>query len=214
MNNLKWDFYHQSLNFPPSLTSKSEEKKIEAQEYIAKATQGFDKSKKLLVLGCGDGYEIKLLLDLGFKNVKGIISAFTQGEIDSVIAAGLGKEIEFGDIHDMPFDSDEFDYVISKETLEHLLSPYIALYEINRVMKVGASFVHYVPEGLIKQVDWYHLNCYPRWLWLDLLHKTGFSVDCITPDIKQIKYVGYKKQLPEKISLYNLEGYLTRIWRD
>lgn len=119
-----------------------------------------------------------------------------------------------GDIHELPFEDDYFDHVISKETLEHMISPTIALFEINRVMRKGGTFVHYIPSGIDKQRDWYHYNCYPDWLWADLMYKAGFQLKSISEDIKQLRYEGLKTKVAGWLDRpYDLETYLKSIRR-
>ena len=184
----KWKKYLGHAKQPPSLTSEDELRKIEAEYFITAATRGWDKSKKLLVLGCGDGYEVKLLRDLDWV-VKGI--TFYKKEYAGVVKLGLQAHIIQCDIHELPFKDGEFDYVISKETLEHTISPFVALCEINRVMQKGARFVHYIPEGEEKQKEFYHYMCPPSWVWIDLMHKAGFEVS-VSNQLDQKKYEGYK----------------------
>lgn len=122
------------------------------------------------------------------------------------------KGMVCGDIHDLPFADGEFDYVVSKETLEHLISPTIGLSEINRVMKLGGKFVHYIPSGMEKQRDWYHYNCFPDWLWVDFFYKGGFEVESIIKDIQQLRYEGTKmKPAGWMTRPYDLNAYYNGI---
>lgn len=117
-----------------------------------------------------------------------------------------------GDIHDMPFEDGQFEYVVSKETLEHLISPTIGLFEINRVLRLGGKFVHYIPSGMEKQRDWYHYNCFPDWLWVDFFYKAGFDTERIIPDIKQLRYEGTKvKPAGWMTRAYDLNAYYNGI---
>jgi len=212
MTNEKWRKYQAWLNYPASLTSKDESRRKEAREYISKATQGFDKNWEILVLGCGDGYEVKMIKEAGFNKIKGI--TFADQEYQNARTMGLEEEVVQGDIHELPFANEIFDAVISKETLEHLLSPFIALCEINRVMKIHAKFVHYIPTGSDKQRDWYHLNCFPEYIWIDLMHKTGFEVKKVFSDIAQLRYEGNKLKNKDSINeaeLYDLGLYMARV---
>lgn len=192
MTNEQWKKFLESYKYPPSLTSEDELRRAEANYFVAWATRFWEKDKRLLILGCGDGYEIKVALEQGWKAVKGI--TWHEQEYENVKKQGLKDYVAKGDIHEMPFGNEEFDYVISKETLEHTLSPYIALYEINRVMKTEGKFCHLTPEGEQKQSEWYHLSCFPPYVWIDLMKKTGFEVEETGNAIMQNFYKGHKKE--------------------
>lgn len=193
MTDEKWKAYQNRLKYPPSLTSEDELRKAEANYFVAWATRFWDKDKKLLILGCGDGYEVKMALQQGWKEVKGI--TLHEQEYENVKKQGLEAYVVQGDMHDMSFGDEEFDYVISKETLEHALSPYIVLCEINRVMKQEGKFCHLTPEGEQKQSEWYHTSCFPPYVWIDLMNKTGFVVEENGNAIMQNFYKGHKWSL-------------------
>lgn len=197
------------LKYPASLTSQSEERVKEAIVYCQEATKGFGKNKKLLVLGCGDGYELEVLKGLKFQNVTGI----TLEDEEYASAKARGLNVIQADIHDLPFEDGEFDYVISKETLEHLLSPFLGLEEINRVMKRDGYFVHYIPCGYKKQIDWYHIFCGPPAIWLDWFHKTGFRVDSVYESIQQNRFSGQKIRDFDSVEqdLYDLRSVENRL---
>lgn len=190
MMEAKWNHYIALAKQPASLTSQDERRRVEAEYFTVFATQGWDKEKSLLVLGCGDGYEIHCLKRQGWKYVKGV--TFYEEEFAAAQELGVKDDVIKADIHDLPFLDRKFDYVISKETLEHLISPFVGLCEIHRVMKDVSRFVHYIPEGAAKQSDPYHYMCAPDWLWIDLMQKAGFEVS-VTRQLDQNKYEGYKK---------------------
>ena len=98
------------------------------------------------------------------------------------------------------FKDKQFDYVYSKEVLEHTPAPYIALCEINRVMV--KSFAHFISTGIDKQREWYHFSCFPDWIWVDLFIKTGCNVKRIYENKVELGFVGDKidhKDLDKKI---------------
>lgn len=207
-----WSLYRQSLGNPPSLTSTDDARRAEAATYIAQAVAGVEKSARLLVLGCGDGYELELLKQAGYEDVTGVVCV--EGEFEAAIAKGL--RVYMCDIHELTTlrevnGEGPFDMVISKETLEHMVAPYIALWQINAMLKPGGRFVHYIPAGAQKQRDWYHQHCCPDWWWADLFLKTGFEVDGITFEIEQNRYEGRKVRDfdPDwRLPLYDPDGYL------
>ena len=50
------------------------------------------------------------------------------------------------DIHDLPFENEAFDYVISDQVLEHVENPLLAFKEASRVLKRGG--LPYTPHAL------------------------------------------------------------------
>ncbi len=110
-----------------------------------------------------------LLAAAGYKNVTGITNdpREAEGQANIVVA----------DIHDLSrFGDGEVRYLYSKETLEHLVSPWCALLEMNRILPIGGEFLHLISCGLEKQRETYHVSCFPDWLWFDLMTKAGFRV--------------------------------------
>lgn len=47
----------------------------------------------------------------------------------------------YGDVCDMPFESEQYDVVTSFETLEHLVNPYEMMSEVYRVLKPGGLWI-------------------------------------------------------------------------
>lgn len=83
-------------------------------------------------------------LEIGSRNINGAPerrSSFYVG-IDKI--AGDGVDIQ-ADAHEIPFDSDFFDYVICAETLEHDKAPWLTASEIYRVTKINGLLIVTVP---------------------------------------------------------------------
>lgn len=171
MNAARWQSLLDSAFNGPSLTSQDEAHVIETRRGIEEASKGWNKHGKVLVLGCGDGLELNHFRDLGFTDVTGVtfhpVEAQARTDIAGVVQA---------DIHEMPFEDGAFDYVYSKETLEHLLAPFVGVFEAARVMKPTGRFAHFISVGAAKQREWYHLSCFPDWCWYDLFRKCGLFV--------------------------------------
>ncbi|CAN2227809.1 AdoMet_MTases domain containing protein [Candidatus Nanopelagicaceae bacterium] len=49
------------------------------------------------------------------------------------------------DLHDLPYSSDCFDFVIHSDTLEHIERPLVALQQIHRVLKKGGKTIFTTP---------------------------------------------------------------------
>lgn len=107
----------------------------------------FDKSKWLLDIGCGGGY----FLEQAEKRVKsfGI-------EISDVAEAHARKRCNSAVYHgsiEVPFPWDDFDYVISIGSLEHVVNLDQALANIRTLLKPTGKWYFYVPNELWKHED-------------------------------------------------------------
>jgi SAM-dependent methyltransferase len=56
-----------------------------------------------------------------------------------------GEPSLIGDAHRLPFKDATLDMVVSKDTLEHFLEPWVAVKEVHRVLKEGGGFIIWVP---------------------------------------------------------------------
>jgi SAM-dependent methyltransferase len=56
-----------------------------------------------------------------------------------------GEPSLIGDAHRLPFVDASVDLVVSKDTLEHFLEPWVVVQEVHRVLKVGGRLIIWVP---------------------------------------------------------------------
>lgn len=84
----------------------------------------------LLDIGCGEGRGVKTFVDMGFK-AAGI--DITKEKIDKGINDGL--DLHMGDMHSLPFEDNQFDYVFTSHTLEHAIDIEKAVLECVRVAR-------------------------------------------------------------------------------
>jgi SAM-dependent methyltransferase len=91
---------------------------------------------------------VGLVLDLG--GSKGMLRRPLEGRgyryfnLD-VCSFGNGEPSLIGDAHRLPFKDASLDMVISKDTLEHFLDPWVAAKEVHRVLKREGRFIIWVP---------------------------------------------------------------------
>jgi SAM-dependent methyltransferase len=113
---------------------------IEA-EHLARyawATQ-FADGRRILDAACGMGYGTAMLAGAGATEVVGV-------DLDEEVVARLqaaakpGTVFAVADLRKLPYGDDEFDLVVSFETIEHVDNPETVLDELTRVLK---------PEGLL-----------------------------------------------------------------
>lgn len=170
MDDAKWQRHLLGAHNPPSLTSADPARIAETKAGIKHAVRATPPDAKILVLGCGDGTELAHLAELGFHNPIGV--TFHDEEHERSQFAGMVN----ADGHDLPFEAGTFDMTYSKEYLEHLIAPFIGVYEIARVTKLGGAFCHFISIGLDKQREPYHFSSFPAYCWVDLFHKAGLEV--------------------------------------
>jgi len=118
--------------------------------------------KKMLDIGANNHID-KQLRKLGFR-VTGLSLIPQPGTM-------------LGDMHEIPFKDKEFKSILCSHTLEHSISPYIALCEMNRVLKLGGHVILIFPEeGDFWTYAPHHYSCLTvNQIW-SLLLKTGFEV--------------------------------------
>lgn len=193
-----------AVNHPPAMIS-SEESDARRNEitkvinaYVPKHWKG-----RILALGCGDGFELDVLKSLGLDAVGVTIDPREVVRADIVL----------GDMHDLPFEDASFDFVYSKETLEHTPAPFLALKEMSRVLRPHGEYLHLISSSLEKQREVYHFSCFPDWVWVDLFLKAGFSVDRIYEHPIQLGFIGKKQEFSVRGFSYDLNGEMNRIPR-
>lgn len=144
--------------------------------------------KPVLILGCGDGFEVA--------HARGRFGWEAVGLTLLESERRLAQHVMLGDMHALPWLDAIFDCVYSKETLEHSPAPYLALREINRVLKPGGRFCLLMPSALNKISEWYHFSVFDPVVWIDLLRKANLVTESVMYDQNAV-YRGYKwRSLP------------------
>lgn len=97
-------------------------------------------------VGCGPGYLIASMVrsfpDLSIIGVD-IAEEMLQKAAENLSSLGLAREVSFcqGDIHELPFEDDCLDFVVSTGSLHHWSEPTRAIKEVHRVLKLGGEFL-------------------------------------------------------------------------
>jgi ubiquinone/menaquinone biosynthesis C-methylase UbiE len=146
----------------------------------------------LLEIGCAEGF---MTAELTKKSSQVVASDIGLSYLKRAKANAPHAHFTRLDVHNIPFDENTFDYIICTEVLEHVLSPYRALNEINRVLKKDGFLVLSVPNNMIfKRIIAHllrmrrsltgfasaHINFYDTGSLLQLLEMTGFTANIVT----------------------------------
>ena len=94
-----------------------------------------DTMGKALDIGCREGYQTRLLEDMGFN----VTSIDVTKDFDNCIIMDANEKLEFGD--------DEFDLVWCSEVIEHLDNPAKSLSEFRRVLKQSGKLIITTPNS-------------------------------------------------------------------
>lgn len=137
-------------------------------DFIAQKT-ALIKPKKILDVGCGRGFYLKLLSVFPFvEKIVGVeINPNYADMAKSLVKNDKKAKVTVGSIYQLPFTDNYFDVVIASEILEHLTDEKTALKEIKRVLKSGGTLLLTVPNKNFPFL-WDPLNY--------LLMKTGWHV--------------------------------------
>lgn len=141
------------------ITDKKMEKlgnsEFKSNSLIRRQNNGFEFIKNhistndiILDIGARDGMFLQKLKDKNFDNLTGC-------DISKLAVKKMNKRKGIhgiqGDAHNLPFEDNQFSFIISTHTLEHCHDPDKAISEINRVLKPkGKSFVEVPIENVEK----------------------------------------------------------------
>lgn len=108
------------------------------------------KGESILDVGCGDGYYLHLLSNLGIQNLKLTGTDFDKDGLKSAKRNLKNKKITFvwSDLMTKtPFRSNSFDKIVMSEVAEHLPDDVKCLKEVFRILKPGGTLCLSVPNA-------------------------------------------------------------------
>jgi SAM-dependent methyltransferase len=106
------------------------------------ARAGLRSDSAVLEVGTGTGTNLRLLRQLGVREVAGLDS--NELAIQYCRSKGLG-DVRHGDIRALPFGDCSFDFVLATDVIEHVEADAEALGELARVLKPGGTALLAVP---------------------------------------------------------------------
>ena len=135
-------------NWKQYLQLTLQEDKLEVHEPNVTILEAFteylplDRHPHVLEIGAGAGIDMKVLMDKGYK-VTGIGFGY---ENKRYAREELGIDLIQMDMHVLNFKDETFDGILSIQTFEHSLSPFIVASEISRVLKPGGRALIDTPD--------------------------------------------------------------------
>jgi len=172
--------------------------RLEANRLLAYC-EGVPDNARILDVGCGDGFHLKLLKKFGNKNwtLEGIDIDHRVVEIVSKI----GLTIHQGSVEGLDLGKEEYDVVYTIQTIEHVAHPDEVFAAIFRILKPGGRLVIVTDNTdsfdftLFKKCYWggYHFprhwNLFNPKSLTQLAHKTGFEVSRLQTIVSPVNWV-------------------------
>lgn len=110
--------------------------KLQVCKYLIQS----DSDAKWLTVGDGRlGSDAKMLQDFGAKNVTA--SDLSEISLQAGLEKGYITKYQVANAEKLPFEDNEFDYVVCKEVIHHLPRPYLGIYESLRVAKKAVILI-------------------------------------------------------------------------
>jgi SAM-dependent methyltransferase len=147
--------------------------------YFGDVTRHFSGSARLLDVGCGTGWLARHFAD--YTGIDGSAAAVAA-------AAERGRSIVHGDVDaPLPFRDAEFDGVVLKDLLEHVVDPVAVVGEVHRVLRPGGRVFASSPDA-------------QRWAWDDYTHRRPFTRKAFRMLFQdggfEVEHVGYESVMP------------------
>ena len=146
---------------------------IDAQEQHLELMQKIpSRCKKILDLGCGDGWSTYSLHKMGM-SVIGV--TINPKEAEHALTK-YGLKLVVSDMHDLPLDDHMFDCIYCRESYEHSIAPYIALCEMNRVLQLnGYALINLPWDDWIREDS--HYSVFTPSQMREMFYKCRFVVE-------------------------------------
>lgn len=126
----------------PEITYRGPLTPRNSDELMSEISKSLETNAIVLDVGCGAKEQAIPVRYLGYK--------YVGFDYSNTLADFLA------DAHSIPFKSDTFNCVLSYAVLEHLHNPFIAIQEIQRVLKPGGIFIGTVSQGEPFHASYFH----------------------------------------------------------
>lgn len=144
--------------------------------------------RRILDVGCGQGYGMLKFAELGCTNIEGI----TLSDNDAQASRDRGFTCTEQDMSFTDFADESFDFLFVRHALEHSPYPLLTLREFHRIIQTGGGAYIEMPspkcDRLLEAYDNHYSIMGPR-QWIELFKRAGFDI----PDSGEIKFKASSK---------------------
>lgn len=154
---------------------------------------------RILDIGCGDGFHLKLLSKYGKKSWQ--LEGIDMDKRAIEMAQNSGLTVHRGTVESIDLPSDYYDLALIIQTIEHVEKPDDVLRAIRRLLKPGGKLLIVTDNTdsldfrFFKRSYWggYHFprhwNLFNRHSLTKLAFKTGFEVDRLQTQVSPVNWV-------------------------
>jgi ubiquinone/menaquinone biosynthesis C-methylase UbiE len=157
----------------------------------------------LLDIGCGDGYAMQKMQDLGIDDIMGL----TLSSDDAAAAQARGFDVVQEDMSFTSFADASFKWLWVRHALEHSPFPLLTLLEFNRIMQPGGMAYIEMPSPkctrLLEDYD-NHYSIMGMRQWTCLMRRAGFTIK----DAGELKFDITSKEDPDFTGVEVYEWYV------
>ena len=164
-----------------------------------------DSSKKILDIGCGQGYGMLKFVELGCTDVSGL----TLSANDAEAARARGFAVVEEDMSFQSVEDEDYDVLFARHSLEHSPYPLLTLLEFNRILKPGGiAYIEMPSPQCTRALEEYdnHYAIMGAQQWRALMIRAGFD----TLDIGELKFGISNNQTVEAIGEEVYEWYVLK----
>jgi 2-polyprenyl-3-methyl-5-hydroxy-6-metoxy-1,4-benzoquinol methylase len=160
---------------------------------------GLPDDARILDVGCGDGFHLRLLQKYGKKSWQ--LEGIDLDKRAARMAEKAGLKVHLGTVEDLDLPEDTYDFAFMIQTIEHVEKPDAILRAVRRILKPNGKLVivtdntDSIDFRLFKKSYWggYHFprhwNLFNRRSLTKLAEKVGFEVANLTTQVSPVNWV-------------------------
>lgn len=168
---MSYDEYKQKQFRNSVWTRQNEIYSKRCQNAIKEVSKHWKQEYKILDAGCGDGYSMDIIRDLGF-----VVVGVDLHPDKCAIAHNHGHTVYNCDLDNIPIKDGQFNIIYCRHTIEHLINPLQTLEEFYRLLINGGLLYIIAPIEL--RIRGKHPHLIPNKEYIDqLIQIAGFVIN-------------------------------------